>query len=366
MNNKDFPSVRAVFGQRSNSCGSFGTLPVRSAALSDADPNRGLVPPGVPALKVPTDAFTAYHGQQPAGPLSAREGNPATRYSSGSHNGRSSQPPSPRADLRHAADPHYVREYMKDIMDSLFRAEGRLDRQLYMPVQPDISEKMRMILIDWLIEVHLKFKCRHETLFLAVDVVDRYLMTGNRTSRSMLQLVGVTSMLLAAKYEEIWPPEVKDCVYISANTYTREEILKMERGICQALGFKLTLPNVMHFLSRLLDVSEADTVSRHLAYYFAETSLLHYQLLTCKPSIVAAACVVLANVTQRAAEPWTPTLRHYARCSLTEASDVAKRLLEFTHTVAASKYTAIVRKYSVGKFNEVSKMPLPTPDQLPN
>jgi len=252
-----------------------------------------------------------------------------------------------------------------DIMDSLFRAESLLDRQLYMPIQPDISEKMRMTLIDWLVSVHLKFECRPETLFLAVDVVDRYLAAGNRTLRSMLQLVGVTSMLLAAKYEEIWPPEVNECVSISANTYPREEILKMEREILRALGFKLTVPNVMHFLSWLLDVSEADTVSCNLAYYFAETSLLHYELLTCKPSIVAAACMVLARVTQHAAEPLTPTLCHYARCSLAEASDVAKRLLEFTHTVTArSKYTAIFHKYSGRNLNEVSELPLPNPDQL--
>jgi hypothetical protein len=274
-------------------------------------------------------------------------------------------PSSPQADKRHRDDPHYVSEYMKDIMESLYRAEQRLTREPYMANQSEITEKMRMILVDWLVEVHLKFKCRPETLFLAVDIVDRYL-AATRTSRSTLQLIGVTSMLLAAKYEEIWPPEVKDCVYISANTYTREEILKTERSICVALQFKLTLPNIFHFLSRLLDVSDADPVTRHLATFFAETSLLNYQLLQSRPSHVAAACMMLAYVAQGAPEPWTATLQHYARCRTSEVADLARRMLEFSHSIAGSKYTAVKRKYCSSKFGEVANIALPPMEALPH
>lgn len=83
---------------------------------------------------------------------------------------------------------------------------------------------MRAILIDWLIEVHFKFKLLPETLFLTINLIDRYLerVIVNRTK---LQLVGVTSMLIASKYEEIYAPEVRDFVYITDNAYTKEEIL---------------------------------------------------------------------------------------------------------------------------------------------
>lgn len=106
--------------------------------------------------------------------------------------------------------------------------------------QDDISEKMRAILIDWLIEVHLKFKLRHETLFLTVNILDRFLAV-QKVARQRLQLVGVTALMLAAKYEEIYPPEVRDYVYICDNAYTREQIVQMEQLILSKLSFRLTV-----------------------------------------------------------------------------------------------------------------------------
>jgi G2/mitotic-specific cyclin-B, other len=86
---------------------------------------------------------------------------------------------------------------------------------------------MRAILIDWLIEVHLKFKLLPETLFLTINLIDRFLEKAV-IQRTKLQLVGVTSMLIASKYEEIYAPEVRDFVYITDKAYSKEEILKME------------------------------------------------------------------------------------------------------------------------------------------
>lgn len=77
----------------------------------------------------------------------------------------------------------------------------------YMGLQPDISAKMRSILVDWLIEVHHKFELVPETLYLTINIVDRFLSM-KVVQRKELQLVGISSMLLACKYEEIWAPEV--------------------------------------------------------------------------------------------------------------------------------------------------------------
>ena len=77
----------------------------------------------------------------------------------------------------------------------------------YMGQQMEINEKMRGILLDWLVEVHHKFKLQVETLWLTANVIDRFLAV-YAVSRKNLQLVGVTGMLMASKYEEIWAPEV--------------------------------------------------------------------------------------------------------------------------------------------------------------
>jgi hypothetical protein len=73
---------------------------------------------------------------------------------------------------------------------------------------------MRAILVDWLIEVHLKFKLKSETLFLTVNLIDRFLER-QKVSRNKLQLVGVTAMMIASKYEEIYPPQIGDFAYIT-------------------------------------------------------------------------------------------------------------------------------------------------------
>lgn len=77
----------------------------------------------------------------------------------------------------------------------------------YMDFQPELNHKMRAILVDWLIEVHRKFELMPESLYLTINILDRFLSV-KTVPRRELQLVGISSMLIACKYEEIWAPEV--------------------------------------------------------------------------------------------------------------------------------------------------------------
>ena len=90
--------------------------------------------------------------------------------------------------------------------------------------QIEINEKMRAILIDWLIEVHLKFKLLPETLFITINIIDRFLERVE-VGKSKLQLVGVAALLVACKYEEIYPPEIKDFIYITDRAYSKQDLL---------------------------------------------------------------------------------------------------------------------------------------------
>ena len=146
-------------------------------------------------------------------------------------------------DAADAEDPQACPEYAAEIFQWLRSTESDLGNNnsvsaTYMGRQEDINEKMRSILIDWLIEVHLKFKLVPESLYLTVNLIDRFLEI-EQVNRQKLQLVGVTAMLIACKYEEIYPPIVKDFVYITDNAYTKEEILDMERKILQTLDFNI-------------------------------------------------------------------------------------------------------------------------------
>lgn len=83
----------------------------------------------------------------------------------------------------------------------------------YMKKQPDINDSMRTILVDWLVEVTEEYRLNGETLYLAVNYIDRFLSFMS-VVRAKLQLVGATAILLAAKFEEIYPPEITEFVYI--------------------------------------------------------------------------------------------------------------------------------------------------------
>lgn len=167
----------------------------------------------------------------------------------------------------------------------------------YMTKQNDINEKMRAILIDWLVEVHLKFKLMIETLYLTVNVIDRFLEKETIT-RNKLQLVGVTAMFLSSKYEEIYAPECRDFVYISDKAYTREQILAMEGDVLAKLNFQLTTPNAYVFLKRFCKVagiiSSPRSKTEFLANFLVELTLQEYKMLKYLPSMIAASAVYLA------------------------------------------------------------------------
>lgn len=125
-------------------------------------------------------------------------------------------------------DPQYVSEFAEQITKHMLETEhNHLPLPNYMRIQTDINEKMRGILVDWVIEVHLRFKLLPETLFLTVNFIDRY-CEKVQVHRTKLQLVAVAAMLIASKYEEIYAPMVRDFVYITDNAYSREEILETE------------------------------------------------------------------------------------------------------------------------------------------
>ena len=96
--------------------------------------------------------------------------------------------------------------------------------------QDEINSTMRAILVNWLVGVQVKFRLQPETLYLCVNIIDRYLSKA-RIPRRRLQLLGVTSLFVACKYEEIYPLEAKDCVYLTNRLYNRQEVLDMENEI---------------------------------------------------------------------------------------------------------------------------------------
>lgn len=91
----------------------------------------------------------------------------------------------------------------------------------------EVKETSRAFLVEWIIDVHRKFRLSPETLYLTVFLIDNFLSL-HRIKKSQLHILGVTAILIATKYEEIYPPELKDLIQVSENKFTRKEVLEME------------------------------------------------------------------------------------------------------------------------------------------
>ncbi|KAL5580298.1 hypothetical protein UlMin_012740 [Ulmus minor] len=240
-----------------------------------------------------------------------------------------------------------VVEYIDELYEFYKLSEEETRIQNYMELQPDLNAKMRSILVDWLTEVHNKFELMPETLYLTINLVDRYLSV-KVVPRKELQLVGISSMLLASKYEEIWAPEVNDFVCISDSAYKKEQILAMEKAILGKLGWYLTVPTPYVFLARYIKASVPfDEELENMAFFLAELGLIHYSAATSYcPSIMAAAAVYAARYTLDKNPFWTETLEHHTGYSEDQLMDCANLLVGFHSAAAESKLRAVYKKFS--------------------
>lgn len=237
-------------------------------------------------------------------------------------------------------------EYVEDIYKfyKLTESEGGL--RDYMTSQPDLNAKMRAILVDWLIEVHRKFELMPESLYLTVNIVDRYLSM-RTVPRKELQLVGISAMLIACKYEEIWPPEVNDLIAISDNAYTREQILGMEKAVLGVLGWYLTVPTPYVFLVRYTKASvPSDVEMENMVFFLTELGLVHYSIVMGNShSKLAASAVYAARCTLNKTPAWTGTLKYHTGYCEDELRDCAKSLVNFHSCASETKLKAVYRKY---------------------
>ncbi|XP_075507667.1 G2/mitotic-specific cyclin-2-like [Primulina tabacum] len=250
-----------------------------------------------------------------------------------------------------------VVEYVEE-MYSYYKSAENESRppHAYMDSQPEINEKMRAILIDWLIQVHYKFELSPETLYLTINILDRYL-SATTASRRELQLVGMSAMLVASKYEEIWAPEVNELVGFSDNTYSNNQVLLMEKRILGKLEWNLTVPTPYVFLVRFIKASMTDSDVENMVYFLAELGMMNYATLMYCPSVIAASAVYAARCTLNKTPLWNETLKKHTGFQEPQLMDCAKLLVSFHSAAAENKLKGIYRKYTSMDRKAVALLP---------
>ncbi|KAL1227210.1 Cyclin-A2 [Trichinella pseudospiralis] len=163
----------------------------------------------------------------------------------------------------------------------------------YMKKQTSIQPGMRSILVDWLIDVSSEFNLEEQTLQLGVSLTDRFLSRMG-CNKSKLQLVGTTALMIASKYEEIFPPKPVEFIQMTDDSYTLQQAIRLERIMLKTCDFMVNVPTIHTFLSQYLCKLEANTSTRCLALYLSNLALMDYNCLQYLPSELAAASAALS------------------------------------------------------------------------
>jgi hypothetical protein len=250
-----------------------------------------------------------------------------------------------------------VSEYVKDIYGYLTTIEKQFRIAPTFLDSKIVNSKMRSVLVDWLIQVHLKFHLLQETLYLCVQIIDAYLMAVD-VPKMQLQLVGVTAMFVASKYEEMYVPAIDDFVYMTDNTYTKAEIRTMEIAILKQLDFMFCKPFPLHFLRRFSKAGQADPKQHTLAKYFMELSLHCAEFSSLDPSYLAASSLALSFKLLRGNE-WNRTMEFYSTYKLDSLymgmHKIAKLVIKSSDI--DYRYRAATNKYGTSKFLRISLLP---------
>ncbi|KAJ0087186.1 hypothetical protein Patl1_08869 [Pistacia atlantica] len=268
------------------------------------------------------------------------------------------------------------------------------DPQMCGPYVSDIYEYLRTMEVDPK-RRPLPDYIEKDALYLSISYIDGYL-SSNVLNRERLQLLGVSSMLIASKYEEVSPKNVETFCHITDNKYTKDEVVKMEADILKALNFELGNPTIKTFLWQeqlmftrvaqgdykvkpLLFCYSVDAQNlricfidclifcalyrasnlqlEFLGYYLAELSLLDYACLKFLPSLVAASVIFLARfIICPGRHPWSSTLQQYTSYKPSEIKECVLIIHDLYLSRRGGGLQAVREKYKQHKVRILSNV----------
>lgn len=251
-----------------------------------------------------------------------------------------------------------IMDYKQEVMDFVVR----LQKVEPHDTQKHVTEKMRQILIDWLVDVHDSFELKEQTLYLALSYLSDYASL-REISKEDYQLAGIACLWIASKYEEIYPPRTRNYIEVTADTYTIRDLKNMESNILEALGFDLNRTTALQLFEGMIEsepASESVRIMQEkaicLCRYALETALFEglgkkYEPLT----MVSAAMNMAENVLKHKLELRTqPTMK----VNRSEMLECFKDMCVMMQANNKFDLNALRRKYGKSKNHQVAKLKL--------
>ena len=256
------------------------------------------------------------------------------------------------------------KDYLNIIYHNLLQEEEKgitpMPDYTYLTRQTEINEKMRSILVDWLIDVHFKFGFTDETLFMTISIIDRYLSI-SQISRTNFQLLGITALMIACKHEEIDLPKIDDFIYITDNAYVKSEVVKMEEDVLSKLKFEFLYPSPIKFFEYLSFHFNFEKKHHMMGKYLMESFLLDVKNAKYKPSIISCACTYIVmkffkmkNYQESYHKKFYNLDESREKYSEHNIKECAKDICLFVDNINKTNYQACVKKYSKPEQEKVA------------
>ena len=157
--------------------------------------------------------------------------------------------------------------------------------------------------MDWMIALHSRFRLLPETLYLSINIANRFL-SRKLVPMDDLSLIIITSLVIGCKYEEGLTPSIPQLITFTGEDYTEKELYTAERYMLDAIHYNLAYPNPLQFWRRIIKDQPYDRITSTIAQYLIQTTCVDYHFLHILPSKIAAAAVYLSRFIARRYPLW--------------------------------------------------------------
>lgn len=234
-----------------------------------------------------------------------------------------------------------IQPYISEIQSHLRDIEGNfLPSTSFMINQIDLNGSMRAMLVDWLVEVHCNFNLNEETLFLTVNIVDRFLSRVH-VSKHNFQLVGIAALLIACKFEEVVVPKLDLFVSITENAFSVKQLLQTERNILDTLEFDLAWASPNRFLELYNEKTKMPSKGLAFCRFLLELSLLDSEMSSVRPSLLVITVMKISGKMNGFAVDETLLSQH----SKNEVKECSLNVCASLDKLKSTKLQAVRTKY---------------------
>ena len=250
--------------------------------------------------------------------------------------------------------PSDLTEYTDEMYATMITDSAEQDYSLdsILSVQKDINAKMRSILIDWLISLHSHFPLKENTLFITVNIIDRYI-SKKFIHRSKFQLLGITAFFLAAKYEEIYFPECSRLAKMTDGAATYKEIISFEHELLSVLDFRISIPHqldIYQFMSLKYKFSRKEF---YFGLFMLEAFLLDINSTKYLPFVICESACYLVMKIVRKDEGNNEIL---VGSNKVEIKQCILEMYVYCRDITTTNLKAVLAKFKDEKYNKTSEI----------